>query len=143
MDPFLWNFFQVLKTTWSTTFHQSFNLSFYQQYLLKLRLFWFPNKPYWIIVYKIFKKFVLSNCIFVFPGRPSTPELSSEQEGLDSYSHELTWQLNSHYSILSHEIVYWESDKVSYISIKLNTIFFLYLTYSLKSFIIFLIKFLI
>ena len=55
---------------------------------------------------------------YVYLGRPSKPELSSEQEGLDSYSHELTWQLNSHYSILSHEIVYWESDKVSPIAIR-------------------------
>ena len=59
--------------------------------------------------------------LYVYPGRPSTPELSSEQEGLDSYSHELTWQLNSHYSILSHEIVYWESDKVSPIAIRRKT----------------------
>ena len=51
--------------------------------------------------------------VLLLLGRPSEPVLSSEMKGLDSYSHELTWHITSHYPIIIHEIVYWESDKVS------------------------------
>ncbi|XP_023340168.1 lachesin [Eurytemora carolleeae] len=50
--------------------------------------------------------------IFTLTGKPAYPLIVGDREGLERYSYDLKWEVLSSYLISSHELVYWEADKV-------------------------------
>jgi len=50
---------------------------------------------------------------FILTGKPSGPEVVGDPEGGERYSYDLAWQLTSSYTIINHEIVYWQADQVA------------------------------